>query len=186
MRIAEADILLVPGRSEPLPGHWQNLWCEKMANAEWVTPSDWGTPSLPARLDQLQSAIMMATRPVVLVAHSLGVFTAVHAAHRLADTKVRGAFLVAAPHLPADLDELEADIRPFAAISTDPLPFPTMLVASGSDPYCSLEEAASFAVQWGSDFHNAGDAGHIDTASGHGPWPEGLVMFTRLMQRLKA
>ena len=47
-----------------------------------------------------------------------------------------------------------------------------------------MERAADFAGAWGSDFHEAGDAGHIDTASGHGPWPEGLLMFTRLMQRL--
>jgi predicted alpha/beta hydrolase family esterase len=42
------------------------------------------------------------------------------------------------------------------------------------------------ATAWGSELHFAGDAGHINTASGHGPWPEGLLMFTRLMQRLKA
>ena len=30
----------------------------------------------------------------------------------------------------------------------------------------------------------SGDAGHINVQSGHGPWPEGLLMFTRLMQRI--
>ena len=32
----------------------------------------------------------------------------------------------------------------------------------------------------------AGNAGHINAASGHGPWPEGLLMFGELMKRLKA
>jgi predicted alpha/beta hydrolase family esterase len=57
-------------------------------------------------------------------------------------------------------------------------------VISSTDPFCSLERAADYAGAWGSDFHQAGDAGHINAQSGHGPWPEGLMMFTRLMQRL--
>ena len=39
-------------------------------------------------------------------------------------------------------------------------------------------------VGFSADFHQAGNAGHINVHSGHGPWPEGLLMFTRLMQRL--
>ena len=75
--------------------------------------------------------------------------------------------------------------RPFRGVPRDPLPFPSMLIASATDPFCSVERAAEFAACWGSDFHLAGDAGHINVASGHGPWPEGLMMFTRLMQRLR-
>ena len=73
----------------------------------------------------------------------------------------------------------------FGNVPRDPLPFPSMLIASTDDPYCSIERAADLATCWASDFHLAGPAGHIDSASGHGPWPEGLVMFTRLMQRLR-
>ncbi len=29
-------------------------------------------------------------------------------------------------------------------------------------------------------------SGHINAASGHGPWPEGLLMFAELMKRLRA
>jgi predicted alpha/beta hydrolase family esterase len=59
-----------------------------------------------------------------------------------------------------------------------------MLVASDNDPLCSIDRAVEFATCWGADFHQAGDAGHINVESGHGPWPEGLLMFTRLMQRI--
>ena len=45
--------------------------------------------------------------------------------------------------------------------------------------------AREFAADWGSDFLPAGNAGHINAASGHGPWPEGLLMFAELMKRLK-
>ena len=100
-------------------------------------------------------------------------------------TKVRGAFLVSAPDLELNPD-VPPEARVFAPVPRDPLPFPSMLIASSDDPFCSVERAAEFATCWGSDFHLAGPAGHINVASGHGPWPEGLMMFTRLMQRLKA
>jgi hypothetical protein len=184
MKLSEADILIAPGLGNSGPGHWQRRWGARFSTAAIIEQDDWLHPALADWVGRIEHDIMMATRPVVLVAHSLGVIAVVHAAARLKDTKVRGAFLVSAPDL-----ELSANIppeaRPFAPIPRDPLPFPSMLIASTGDPLCSVERAAEFATCWGSDFHLAGDAGHINTASGHGPWPEGLVMFTRLMQRLK-
>ena len=61
-----------------------------------------------------------------------------------------------------------------------------MVVASTTDPLVSVDRARGFAADWGSDFMLAGDAGHINVASGHGPWPEGLLQFAELMKRLKA
>ena len=120
-------------------------------------------------------------RPVVLIGHSLSVAAIVLTAQRLVDTKVRGAFLVSPPDF--DSDAIPATAKPFKP-PTDPLPFPSMVVASTSDPLVTVERATGFAADWGSDFKLAGDAGHINAASGHGPWPEGLLMFTRLMQRI--
>ena len=31
---------------------------------------------------------------------------------------------------------------------------------------------------------DAGDAGHVDPGSGHGPWPEGLMRFAAFIARL--
>ena len=157
MKTADADILIIPGLGHSGPGHWQHRCLER--------------------------EIMMATRPVVLVGHSLGVQTIVAASQTQADTKVKGAFLVAPPDVDEHPDVPEAT-SPFRGLSSDPLRFPSMLVASSNDPYCSVERAAEFAARWGSDFHVAGDVGHINIESGHGPWPEGLLMFTRLMSRI--
>jgi predicted alpha/beta hydrolase family esterase len=60
-----------------------------------------------------------------------------------------------------------------------------MLVVSTNDPLCSVERAVDLSSAWGSDLHLAGPAGHINAESGHGPWPEGLLIFTRLMQRVR-
>lgn len=185
MKISEADILIVPGLGNSGPGHWQYRWQEKMTNAQLVDQDEWKNPELGPWVDNLEQAILMATRPVVLVGHSLGVLTIVHTAQRLSDTKVKGALLVA----PIDVDEnkkVPKASRVFANVPRDPLPFPSLLVASGNDKFCTIERAADMAMAWGSEFHNAGEAGHIDLTSGHGPWPEGLMMFSRLMQRIKA
>ncbi len=183
MKTADADILIVPGLGHSGPGHWQQRWVEKIRNARFVEQEEWDTPTLDDWSEALEREIMMATRPVVLVGHSLGVLNIVAANDKLADTKVKAAFLVSAP----DVDENKSVSKAAAAfqgLPRDPLKFPSMLVASSNDPYCTIERAAEFASCWGSDFHIAGDAGHINIESGHGPWPEGLLMFTRLMGRI--
>lgn len=184
MRIADTDVLIIPGLLKPAAGHWQQRWLGKFPNAAMVLPLDGQGPDRGAWVGAIERAVMMATRPVVLVAHSVGVGAVVHAAKSFTDTKVRGALLVSPPDLKEGSGLAEA-ARTFAPLPRDPLPFPSLLVASNNDPLGSTASAVDLAAAWGSDFHQAGDAGHIDLASGHGPWPEGLVMFTRLMQRLR-
>jgi predicted alpha/beta hydrolase family esterase len=186
MKIADVDILIQPGIGNSGPGHWQRRWGERLKTARFVDQDDWEHPRRGAWVERIQHEIMMSTRPVVLIGHSLGVSAIVHAAQDLKDTKVRAAFLVSPPDHESDLpDDVEREIRSFARVPRDPLPFPSMLVMSTSDPFGSVEHGVDKATAWGSDLHLAGDAGHINVASGHGPWPEGLLMFTRLMQRLK-
>ncbi len=183
MKTADADILVVPGLGHSGPGHWQRRWVDKIRTARFVEQEEWDAPSLAGWLETLEREIMMATRPVILVGHSLGVHAIVAVSQTLVDTKVRAAFLVAPPDVDEHPDVPETT-GPFRGLPRDPLKFPSMLVASSNDPYCTIERAAEFASCWGSDFHIAGDAGHINAESGHGPWPEGLLMFTRLMGRI--
>ncbi|MEO9297443.1 RBBP9/YdeN family alpha/beta hydrolase [Devosia alba] len=182
MKLADADILILPGLGNSGPGHWQVRWAERMRTAAIVEQADWDEPDLDDWVATIDQACRLTTRPVVLIAHSLSVTAVAHAAPRLPDN-VSGAFLVA----PTDVELSPAapeEVHGFRPIPRDPFPFPSMLVASSNDPYVSLERAVEFANCWGSDFHQAGEAGHINLESGHGPWPEGLLMFTRLMQRL--
>ena len=77
MKTADADILIVPGLGHSGPGHWQHRWVEKIRNAKFVEQEEWDAPTLAGWLETLEREIMMATRPVVLVGHSLGVLTIV-------------------------------------------------------------------------------------------------------------
>jgi predicted alpha/beta hydrolase family esterase len=183
MKIAEADILIAPGLGNSGPDHWQRRWGARMATARFIEQDDWNNPVVADWIARIHQEIMLSTRPVVLVGHSLAVAAIVLTAQQLADTKVRGAFLVSPPDF--DSDAIPETARPFKP-PTDPLPFPSMVIASTTDPLVTPERAQGFAADWGSDFKLAGDAGHINVASGHGPWPEGLLMFSELMRRLKA
>jgi hypothetical protein len=73
----------------------------------------------------------------------------------------------------------------FGPYPRDPLPFPSVVVASSNDPYCKLDVAEDIAAAWGSMFVEAGDSGHINADSGHGPWPEGSMVFAQFLSRLQ-
>ena len=60
------------------------------------------------------------------------------------------------------------------------LPFRSIVVASDADPYVSLQRAREYAAAWGSELVVLSKAGHINVASGHGPWSEGFDMLARL------
>ena len=182
MRTSDCDILIVPGYTNSGPDHWQSRWQHRLSTAHRVEQDDWDSPARDAWVSRLLRTVERCRRPVILVAHSLGVITVVHAAPMLPKV-VRGAFLVAAPDVEAP--ELTPPIeRSFAPIPHDPLPFPSLLVASRSDPYCAYGRAEDFAFAWGSALLNAGEAGHINTASGYGLWPEGLMRFAGFLKRL--
>ncbi len=71
-------------------------------------------------------------------------------------------------------------LRGFAPIPTQRLPFPSIVVASTDDPFMAQPHARELAHAWGSDFVDAGAAGHINVVSGHGPWPAARDMVDAL------
>lgn len=154
-----------------------------MPTARIVKQAELHQPSKTEWQETLLGEVEKSARPVVLVAHSLGCVLVAHAAHALKD-KIKGAFLVA----PSDWDRegliKEFDGGNFRPIPQDPLPFPAHLVASRTDPYCTHERAQGFAKAWGTTFQDAGDAGHVNLQSGHGPWPEGMMSFAHFMKKL--
>lgn len=182
MRISDTEILILPGLDNSGPGHWQHRWAEKFSTGRIVEQSEWDRPVRDEWVSTIVQAVIAAEKPVVLVAHSLAVLAVAFAAPNLPPGKVRGAFLVSPPDFEAVA--IPDGVSGFEDVPRDPLPFPSLLVASTTDTYVTAERAADLAASWGSELHLAQNAGHINIASGHGPWPEGLLMFTRLMQRI--
>lgn len=184
MRSRDVDILIIPGLGGSGPDHWQSRWAAKLPHAVRVEQADWDQPDAEGWEARIVEAAERCARPVVAVAHSLGVVALVRAAPLLAAAGgLAGAFLVAPPGESAlmAIPEVDAAFRPYP---TDPLPFPSILVGSRDDPFAAIEETATLSAAWGSAFVDAGEAGHINAASGHGPWPEGLMSFGGFLGRL--
>jgi uncharacterized protein len=182
MRASQADILIVPGYQGSGPEHWQSRWERRLSTARRVEQAEWSKPVLDEWTKAVADAVNASARPVVLVAHSLGVPTAVLAVPHFR-RHVAGAFLVAPP------DVTDPALRPkhlltFGPYPTDPLPFPSIVVASRDDPYSTFAKAEETAAAWGSLLIDAGNSGHLNKESGHGPWPEGLLTFGKFVSRL--
>lgn len=175
-------VLLLPGWRNSDAQHWQSRWEQRhgytrVQQHEWLQPlrGDWSA--------RLQDAVLDSPQPVVLVAHSLGcVLVAWWAAHapKEALAKVRAALLVA----PGDVErpDVHPQLARWAPLALQPLPFPSVLVGSHNDPYCSLERAWFFAQSWGARWVDAGHAGHINSASHLGDWEAGHALLLDLMK----
>ena len=172
--------LIVPGWKGSGPLHWQSRWQACLPRATRVEQDDWEAPTRSAWVAALAAAIENASRPPLLIAHSLGCITVAHLPLAIRQ-HIAGALLVA----PADVerDGAPAVLRDFAPVPTVPLPFPSIVVASTDDPYCSPARAQAFATNWGSELVMVPDAGHLNDASGLGDWPEGLRLLTSLRRR---
>lgn len=185
MKSSDVDILIVPGWSGSGPDHWQSRWETRLKTARRVEQDDWHKPSRHVWAERTVQAVRSATRPVVLVAHSAGVSAVAHAAEHLHPGEVAGAFLVAPASEKAKraIPGMGAD---FVEHRRERLPFPSVLISSATDPYCTQDEARELAEAWGSEFVDAGDSGHLNSESGHGPWPDGLLRFAAFLKSLSA
>lgn len=194
MKTSEVDILIIPGWSSSGPDHWQTRWERNLKTAKRVDQNDWINPSRQDWVSKIVESVVRSVRPVMLVAHSLGTIAVAHAGQKLSKLPAPpiGAFLVA----PADVEHskdwpstdgyiLSTEVqKSFTPLPLNRLPFPSLVVASSNDPYCSLERARHFADAWGSAFIVSGNVGHINVNSGHGPWPDGLLTFGMFLNRL--
>lgn len=182
--IQRHDVLVLPGWQNSGPDHWQSRW-EALHGFRRVQQHDWMRPLRGDWLIQLEEAVLRSTRPVVLVAHSLGcIQTAAWASISQQTHRVRAALLVA----PGDVEQ--ADVRPllptWQPIALQQLPFASTLVGSHNDPYCRFERAQALAQAWGSTVHDMGNAGHINAETGLADWPQGMALLHDLLSRAVA
>lgn len=178
----EPLILLVPGLDGSGPKHWQRRWAEELDDCQMVELGSWENPHRNTWINRLNLAVHRAGRPVVLVAHSLGCVLAAWWSkfeQQGAPLPVVGALLVAPPEV--DFFPRDDRLNGFAPAPADALPFPSILVASRNDPWIGFDTAKMLARKWGSEFVDAGNAGHINADSGLGSWEDGKRLLSRLV-----
>ena len=172
------NYLIVPGLGNSGPEHWQTYFettgnnFKRIIQREWDAPvcKDWVTT-----IDKVLADYDPTT--VILIGHSLGCTTVAHWATQN-KKKIKGALLVA----PSDVEAQQYSFpaKGFAPIPKEKIDFKTIVVASEDDQWVSLARAKYFADNWGSEFINIGKAGHINAASGHYNWNEGLKILKKL------
>ncbi|BCI68903.1 RBBP9/YdeN family alpha/beta hydrolase [Acetobacter aceti] len=184
LRLMAFDVLIVPGLDGSGEHHWQSLWKHFLLHqgvfVRSVEQHDWNSPDLETWKKTLVSSVQHCSRPVLVVAHSLGALLTVHCA----DLEIAGALLVA----PADAEETRAParvrVRDFAPLPQGTLRFPSVLVTSDNDEWLSPARARFMAHCWGADLFPAGRVGHIGNQENLGIWREGFRALEKLLDRI--
>jgi uncharacterized protein len=184
--LTEFTILILPGVGGSGAEHWQTAWERAFPTFLRVEQVDWDKPVYAEWSARLSEAVAQSTRPVVLVAHSLGTSLTMRWAldQPALAPKVAGAFLVA----PTDRDRFDgasdSPVRGFGKMILERLPFPSAVVASRNDDRVSFARAEAFAAAWGSTLIDAGNNGHMGSVAKLGDWPFGLLSFGQFLASL--
>ncbi len=167
-------LVIIPGWKNSDSGHWQSLLAEQWPGAIRIEQRDWHTPLKQDWVNTITNTILAQSGAVILAAHSLGCIAAVQLPHA-ATERIEGALLVA----PAD-PLRRAVLSNFAPVPLAPLAYKSIVVSSDNDPYCPVSLAQHYAQAWGSEIVSLPQAGHINTESGFGHWPEGVQLLQKL------
>lgn len=196
MKINEANILILSARNfapkQTIERHWQERWGENIKSAQFLD-----CPKLDLSQAELfdiwvhhiKSTLEKTSMPIVIIAHSFAVSACLKAIDGLsieALEKIKGAFLVAPVIFTFSTEER---LEPICTLSQAPYPlneltFPCFMLASNNDSLSPLALIKDLSKKLGAFFLDAGANGHLDETSGHGPWPEGLLVFSQFMQKL--
>lgn len=141
------------------------LWAQAHPEYVWVRRRTTPDTDVDDRVAALDRVLAADPEPAVLVATSLGCLTVA----RWAATHT-GPVAAALLTVPPDV--------PFPPAR---LPFRAMVVGSRDDEHMPYARAEELAATLGAEFVDAGAVGHLNTASGHGPWPLGERLLAQLL-----
>ncbi|MGH8797388.1 MAG: RBBP9/YdeN family alpha/beta hydrolase, partial [Caldimonas sp.] len=169
-----------PGLRDAVAQHWQTLLEARLRTAgkAVVAVPTMGREELDVatRVAAIERTAQAVAAPLVVMAHSAG---CIMLAHWARETKraVAGALLAVPPDFDAPLPDgypMLAALRAggWLPVPRERLPFRSIVAASRNDPLGRFERVAELAHAWGSRLDDLGDVGHLNSASGFGPWPQ--------------
>jgi predicted alpha/beta hydrolase family esterase len=172
-----SKVFILPGLNNSGPDHWQTHW-EIQYGFLRIEQRDWDTPVCDDWINQIQDSTKnFQDQNIILVGHSLACCTIVHWSNKFR-RMIKGALMVG----PSDVEapSYPSGTTGFAPMPLDPVPFPTVVIASSNDEFVSFGRAKYFAGHWKSLLVNIGPLGHINSASKLGLWPEGFGWLEKL------
>jgi len=173
-------IVIVYGYDGSGAGHWQR-WLEielRHAGASVVFPElpDPTAPRKDVWVSALAEIVAQAHgAPVTFVCHSLGCWAVDHLLNERRVPEAYAALLVAPPSPFLLFEPVESFLPPpRRAPAWAPLARRTLIVGSDDDAFTAADEFAAMARELGVQCKIIAGAGHINVASGYGPWPLAL------------
>ena len=169
--------VIVPGVGGSDYDHWQSWLQRQLMCCSRVQQQDWNAPVLHQWVKNFVESVAAVEGTVQIVAHSFGCLTTVAALdqHPELAKKIKKLILVA-PANPArfgDQGFARNSHNDYAAYFHQiKLKIPTEMIISENDPWLSFEDAKKLAHSWQVRPRNIGAVGHINVASGFGPFPE--------------
>lgn len=185
-----ATVLIVPGLRDHVAEHWQTHLETRLSKVYTVAPLQTDKLNCAKRVQAIAEQLNKIDGPVILVAHSAGVLMTIHWA-ALHKNNIKGALLVTPPDLsqswPENYPTPEALRQEgWTPLPNKKLPFPSIVIASQNDPLASFAAVAEMAKNWGSQLLDLGEVGHMNPASGFGPWPQAEQLIQQLDQVVDA
>jgi uncharacterized protein len=188
IRPLSATVLIVPGLRDESAEHWQTLLANELQSAgrpvRCVQPMGRTNLDCALRVALVEQEAAAARGPLIVVGHSAGALTV---AHWASQTRVaaRGALLAVPPNfelpMPAGYPAVDAlSAGGWLPLPRAPLAFPSIVAASRNDPLASYEWVSELARDWHSRLVDLGAVGHLNPASGFGPWPRGSELIAAL------
>lgn len=169
--------VIVPGVGGSEYAHWQSWLQRQLHSCSRVEQNDWHAPILQNWIAQFVATVKPLEAPIQIVAHSFGCLTTVAALaqHPELKAKVKNVLLVA-PANPERFGEQgfarnsqQNYANYFYQLNID---VPCQLIISENDPWLNFDDAKALAAAWTLEPINLGKVGHINVASGFGPFPE--------------
>jgi predicted alpha/beta hydrolase family esterase len=177
-------VLTLPGRDGAGPDHWLSHWERAFPAFVRVEQANWNEPLYADWAATLSRHVAAASKPVVLIAHSLGTSLVMRWAcdqPQLA-MRVAGALLAA----PSDRDVMEGKpgnpVKGFGPMLLRALPFPSLVLASRDDPFVTFERAQLFAAAWGGAIVDVGANGHLGSPANLGAWAIGMSALEQFIR----
>lgn len=180
-----ATVLIVPGLRDHVAQHWQTLLAAEWPGAQTVPPMGREDIDCARRVDAIEAAVSAIEGRVILVAHSGGCVMVAHWAQttRYA-TRIQGALMATPPDFETPMPEGYPTIEALRMGGWLPvprrlLPFKSLVALSENDPLGDLNAVQKLAHDWQAETVNLGRVGHLNPASGFGPWPQAKDLLTR-------
>lgn len=178
-------VIIVYGYDGSGAGHWQRwLFAELRSQGRTVLFPELPDPLHPKKdvwVAELARLVETATTPATFVCHSLGCWAVDHLLAERGPDGVHAALLVSPPSPFLMFEPVESFLPPPRKRETwVSVASRSLVVGSDDDDFTSADELEEIAKAIGVEHRIIPGAGHINVASGYGPWPFAIEWVTRV------